>query len=180
MTFWSAHPGVALCIIEKLLNYSILVPSAVINWALVTEAGATRGDALARAHVYELVFTTVIKVTNRVRQVVRRSSTPDAAMEDDADAAKDAEVAAMRDLFRAMEDALVSWAEGTKDEQVEMEIGDGEGRSEREALVRRWGQQWLRVFRRRAAIEEAFLVEAAKERRMLAEKEAAANGGEGA
>lgn len=180
MTFWSAHPGVALCIIEKLLNYSILVPSAVINWALVTEAGATRGDALARAHVYELVFTTVIKVTNRVRQVVRRSSTPDAAMEDDADAAKDAEVAAMRDLFRAMEDALVSWAEGTKDEQVEMEIGDGEGRSEREALVRRWGQQWLRVFRRRAAIEEAFLVEAARERRMLAEKEAAANGGEGA
>lgn len=180
MTFWSAHPGVALCIIEKLLNYSILVPSAVINWALVTEAGATRGDALARAHVYELVFTTVIKVTNRVRQVVRRSSTPDAAMEDDADAAKDAEVAAMRDLFRAMEDALVSWAEGSKDEQVEMEIGDGEGRSEREALVRRWGQQWLRVFRRRAAIEEAFLVEAAKERRMLAEKEAAANGGEGA
>lgn len=180
MTFWSAHPGVALCIIEKLLNYSILVPSAVINWALVTEAGATRGDALARAHVYELVFTTVIKVTNRVRQVVRRSSTPDAAMEDDADAAKDAEVAAMRDLFRAMEDALVSWAEGTKDEQVEMEIGDGEGRSEREALVRRWGQQWLRVFRRRAAIEEAFLVEAAKERRTLAEKEAAANGGEGA
>lgn len=180
MTFWSAHPGVALCIIEKLLNYSILVPSAVINWALVTEAGATRGDALARAHVYELVFTTVIKVTNRVRQVVRRS-TPDAAaaMEDDADA-KDAEVAAMRDLFRAMEDALVSWAEGTKDEQVEMEIGDGEGRSEREALVRRWGQQWLRVFRRRAAIEEAFLVEAAKERRMLAEKEGAANGGEGA
>lgn len=180
MTFWSAHPGVALCIIEKLLNYSILVPSAVIHWALVTEAGATRGDALARAHVYELVFTTVIKVTNRVRQVVRRSSTPDAAMEDDADAAKDAEVAAMRDLFRAMEDALVSWAEGTKDEQVEMEIGDGEGRSEREALVRRWGQQWLRVFRRRAAIEEAFLVEAAKERRMLAEKEATANGGEGA
>lgn len=177
MTFWSAHPGVALCIIEKLLNYSILVPSAVINWALVTEAGATRGDALARAHVYELVFTTVIKVTNRVRQVVRRS-TPDAAMEDDADA-KDAEVAAMRDLFRAMEDALVSWAEGTKDEQVEMEIGDGEGRSEREALVRRWGQQWLRVFRRRAAIEEAFLVEAAKERRMLAEKEGA-SGGEGA
>lgn len=177
MTFWSAHPGVALCIIEKLLNYSILVPSAVINWALVTEAGATRGDALARAHVYELVFTTVIKVTNRVRQVVRRS-TPDVAMEDDADA-KDAEVAAMRDLFRAMEDALVSWAEGTKDEQVEMEIGDGEGRSEREALVRRWGQQWLRVFRRRAAIEEAFLVEAAKERRMLAEKEGA-SGGEGA
>ena len=173
MTFWSAHPGVALCIIEKLLNYSILVPSAVINWALVTEAGATRGAALSRAHVYELVFTTVIKVTNRVRQVVRRSGTADDAMVDDADA-KDAEVAAMRDLFRAMEDALVSWAEGSKDELVEMEIDDGEGRSEREALIRRWGQQWLRVFRRRAAIEEAFLVEAAKERRMLAEAEAEA------
>ena len=163
MTFWSGHPGVALCIIEKLLNYSILVPSAVIHWALVAHAGATRGAALSRAHVYELVFTTVIKVTNRVRQVVRKTDA-------------DAEVAAMRDLFRAMDDALGSWADGTKDEQAEMDVDDGEGRSEREALVKRWGQQWLRVFRRRAAIEEAFLAEEAKEARRLAAAAAAAEG----
>ncbi|KAK4123231.1 hypothetical protein N657DRAFT_690868 [Parathielavia appendiculata] len=35
MAYWSAHPGVALVTIEKLLNYSILTPETVINWALV-------------------------------------------------------------------------------------------------------------------------------------------------
>lgn len=155
MSYWSAHTGVALVIIEKLLNYSILVPSAVINWALVTYAGATKGDALSRAHIYELVFNTVMKVTGRVRQVAQKAD----------DETRDAEVANMRELFRALEDALVAWAQGSKDEMVEMDIGDGEGKSEREALVRRWGERWLRVFRRRAAIEEAFLLEAGKERK---------------
>ena len=166
MAYWSAHPGVAVSIIEKLLNYSILVPVAVINWALTNHAGATKGDALARAHVYELVFNTVIKVTGRVRQVVQKAAAqgqqPDAMADDET---MDTEIRAMRELFRAIEDALVSWASGNKDEMVEMELGDGEGKTEREALVRRWGQRWLRVYRRRAAIEEAFLLEAAKERK---------------
>ncbi|KAK1760485.1 MIF4G like-domain-containing protein [Echria macrotheca] len=154
MTYWSAHPGVALYIIEKLLNYSIIVPSAVINWALINYAGATKGEALAKAHMYELVFNTVMKVTGRVRQVAQRP--------DDDDGSKDAEIGAMRELFRAIEDALVSWASGNKDEMMEMDIGNGEGKSEREAHLGRWGERWLRTFRRRAAIEEAFLLEAAK------------------
>jgi len=153
MTYWSAHTGVALYIIEKLLNYSIIVPSAVINWALINYAGATKGEALSKAHMYELVFNTVMKVTGRVRQV---------ALRPDDNESKDAEIGAMRELFRAIEDALVSWASGNKDEMVEMDIGNGEGKSEREAHLGRWGERWLRVFRRRAAIEEAFLLEAAK------------------
>jgi hypothetical protein len=34
------------------------------------EFDATSGDALARAHIYELVFNTVVKVSSRVRQIV--------------------------------------------------------------------------------------------------------------
>jgi len=159
MAYWAGHPGVAVSIVEKLLNYSILSPTGVINWALVNNAGDTKGDALSRAYVYELVFNTVMKVTGRVRQVARRRTQPEGM----ADGTLEAEVRGMRELFRAIQDALVSWASGSKDEMIEMEIGDGEGKSQRESLIRRWGERWLRAFSRRMAIEEAFLVEASKQ-----------------
>jgi nuclear cap-binding protein subunit 1 len=173
MAYWSAHPGVALSIIEKLLNYSILTPETVINWALVARAGNTRGEALSTAYVYEMVFNTVIKVTGRVRQLVVKPSLPSDA--DEADT-RDREIKAMRALFVAIEDALASWATGSKDEMME---GEGDGNSEGEKLVRRWGERWLRVFRRRAAIEEAFLVEAEKERARRAQLLALNGEGEG-
>ena len=162
MAYWSAQPGVAVSIVEKLLNYSILSPSAVIQWALITYAGKTRGEALAQAHVYELVFNTVIKVTGRVRQVVQ-SATPQATNEQDVDMdieeIKQREIKGMRELFKVMEDALVAWAAGSKDEMIEDSQEDAEQRNK---LIQRWGNRWLRVFRRRSAIEEAFLLEAAK------------------
>jgi nuclear cap-binding protein subunit 1 len=169
LAYWSAHPGVALSIIEKLLNYSILTPETVINWALVARAGNTRGEALATAYVYEMVFNTVMKVTGRVRQLVVKPSLGAEETE-----TRDREIKAMRALFAAIEDALASWATGSKDEMIE--ASEGEGNSEGERMVRRWGQRWLRVFRRRAAIEEAFLVEAEKERARRAEEQA--QGGE--
>ncbi|KAK3308073.1 MIF4G like-domain-containing protein [Chaetomium strumarium] len=164
MSFWSAHPGVALRIIEKLLNYSILMPETVINWALLARAGSTRGEALSMSYIYELVFNTVVKVTNRVRQLVTKSSSSSPSDADESEVP----IKQMRTLFTAIEDALASWATGSKDEMVE--TGDGE--SSNEKFVRRWGERWLRVFRRRAAIEEAFLVEAEKERARTAEEDA--------
>lgn len=185
MAYWSAHPGVAITIVEKLLNYSILTPATVIQWALVRDAGDWRGDSLSRAYIYELVFNTVVKVTTRIRQVVSTQRTDsatnpqggdstqaqqDVAMGNGTDApasavneaTRDREVAAMRELFRSIEDALASWASGSKDELVEAPVGEDSGESEHDNLVRRWGERWLRVFRRRGAIEEAFLLEALK------------------
>ncbi|KAL2146482.1 hypothetical protein VTI28DRAFT_3663 [Corynascus sepedonium] len=171
MTYWSAHPGVALRIIEKLLNYSILTPETVITWALVSRAGNTRGEALSVAYVYEMVFNTVVKVTGRVRQLVAKPPLEGETDEEQQEAAatRDREIGAMRALFAAIEDALASWATGSKDEM--MEASETEGDSEGERLVRRWGERWLRVFRRRAAIEEAFLAEAEKERARKAQQQ---------
>jgi nuclear cap-binding protein subunit 1 len=102
----------------------------VIQWALVSYAGSTRGVALAQAHVYEVVFNTVGKVAGRVRQIVqaqRQKQAAPAAGGDDAtkdvemaganddEETKQREIAAMRDLFKLMEDSLISWANGTKD-----------------------------------------------------------------
>jgi nuclear cap-binding protein subunit 1 len=161
MDYWHAHPGVALSIIEKLLNYSILTPIAVINWALVG-AGSDGGAALARPHVFEMVFHTVAKVTGRARLVV---SDPAVDLH-----TKAADVAAMRALFAALEDALVGWATTTKKTKDEMdEGGDDNDDDNSDALLRRWGAKWLRVFRRRCAIEEAFLTDAAKAEAVNAE-----------
>jgi nuclear cap-binding protein subunit 1 len=154
MTYWSAHPGVAISIIEKLLNYSILTPLSVIQWALVGSnhiGSNSAGDTLAQSHVFEMVFNTVAKVTGRVRQVVTPGPDTDEEI-------RSREINAMRDLFRSMEDALISWAGGNKDELME-EADDSNGRS---FLIQQWGAKWLRVFRRRAAIEEAFLIEVSK------------------
>jgi nuclear cap-binding protein subunit 1 len=153
MNYWRAHPGVALSIVEKLLNYSILTPFSVVDWALVasTPANGTNGGAsLAESHVFELVSHTVTKVTGRVRQLYVSPET--------ADEEREKETKAMRDLFHSMNEALQSWANGSKDQLME----NGDGFSEEEALIRRWGQRWLRVFKRRAALEEAFLIEANK------------------
>lgn len=167
MEFWSAHPGVAKQIIEKLLNYGIVNPVAVVQWAIVGFAGQTKGEGLARSYIYELVFDTVAKVTGRVRQVVSGPSTAQQQSDDDVDMSspndetKDAEVRSMRELFRVLEDSLVAWSSGSKDELMDEE--DGAAREERDRLVKRWGQRWLRVVRRRSAIEEAFLLEAGKQ-----------------
>jgi len=190
MAYWSAHPGVALSIVEKLLNYSILSPAAVIQWAFQSHAGARRGVALAEAHLFELVFNTVVKVTGRVRQVVAAPPPAAPALKEDgdvamegsevaaaaaaaaADEARSAEIQAMRDLFRLIDDSLVAWAAGSKDELLE---GQTDDTADQDAMVRRWGERWLRAFRRRAAIEEAFLVEQRKRKEAVATAAAAAD-----
>ncbi|CAK7223995.1 Nuclear cap-binding protein subunit 1 [Sporothrix curviconia] len=78
MAFWGAHPGVAVSIAEKLLNYAILTPGTIVAWALSKgDDGADGADGaapnLAVNHVAELVFNTVDKVTRRVHQLVGAS-----------------------------------------------------------------------------------------------------------
>lgn len=162
MAYWHAHPGVAISIVEKLLNYSILTPFSVIDWALVASTpanGTNGGESLAESYIFELVSNTVAKVTGRTRQLL---VSPDADEE-----TRTKEAKATRDLFHAMNDALVSWAGGSKDELME----EGDGSTDREALIRRWGQRWLRVFKRMGAIEEAFALEAAKDKMVTVDVE---------
>lgn len=147
MQYWRDQPGVGVNIVDKLLNYMILSPACVISWALAQE-----GDRLGEAHVYEMVAATIGKVTKRVRQVV------------EAGAGGENEREEMRKWFGELEDLLVSWATGSKDQMVEGgDGGDGRFTSEM-AMVKQWGERWLRVFRRKMAVEEAWFLEAKKEK----------------
>ncbi|KAI9793625.1 MAG: hypothetical protein M1833_000711 [Piccolia ochrophora] len=168
MSYWQAQPGVGTNIIDKLLNYTILSPHSVLEWILSAEHNE-RGALLASSHVYEMAATTIGKVTTRVRQIVAARDQPglpepQVRLLDDTLQRERAEQA---DLFRLVEEALVAFAQGSKDEMV----GMGDGESVEEALIRGWGERWLRVFRRKVAVEEALLGEAVE-----AGAETAANG----
>lgn len=156
MDYWRDQPGVGVNIIDKLLNYTILTPMSVIEWVLVDHVD--RGTILARAYVYEMVASTVGKVTNRVRQIVaaRNQAGLPGEQVQLLEETLERERGDMRNMFKIIEDALVGIANGSNDEM--MENGDGEGEYER--LIREWGKRWLRVFQRKMGVEEAYITEA--------------------
>jgi nuclear cap-binding protein subunit 1 len=65
--YWKDQPGVAVRIIDILLNYTILAPMTVVQWVFGSHMGA--GEALTESWVFEMVSNTVAKVTNRNRQI---------------------------------------------------------------------------------------------------------------
>lgn len=155
MEYWREKPGVGVNVVDKLLNYTILTPISVITWALVDHIG--KGESLTHAHVYEMVASTMHKVTNRVRQIVlarnqRELPIVQVALLDETLAKERRD---MEQLFAVVEDALVGVATGVVDEMAESADQDGSGA----ALLRAWGGRWLRVFRRKIAIEEAWVGE---------------------
>ena len=155
MTYWKDQPGIGVNIVDKLLNYTILSPQSVIEWAL-----ESKSSRLSRAYVYELVAATVGKVTGRFRQVIsaRHALNLTAEQKQALQEPAEAERKSMKELFVVMEDLLVPWASGTKDQTVE----DGDGSSEEAAAIIQWGERWLRTFRRKIAVEEAWFLEVEK------------------
>lgn len=152
LEYWSDQPGVGVNVIDKLLNYTILTPASVIQWALIDNAG--EGERLSESHVFEMVSSTIKKVTSRVRGIVNSRNTPGLGDEEKTvlEQTVERERRSMKELGTMMEEALTSWAQGNKDQMLEV----GDGSTEREALVRQWGKRWLRVFRRRFAVEESW------------------------
>lgn len=156
MDYWREKPGVGVNVVDKLLNYTILTPLSVIHWVLVDNLG--KGEILTHAHIYEMVASTMHKVTNRVRQIVVARNQLGLATEQATilDETLRKERGDMGILFATVEDALLGIAAGVADEMAESRDQDEPG----DALLRTWGARWLRVFRRKMAVEEAWVGEA--------------------
>jgi nuclear cap-binding protein subunit 1 len=153
--YWLEKPGVGVNIVDKLLNYTILTPMSVMEWVFMDKI--ERGKILTHAYIYEMVANTIFKVTNRVRQIVSARMQPGLATEqiDMLEATLSKERQQMKQLFTVLEDGLSGIAEGSADAMAESRDQDTEG----EALLRGWGHSWLRVFRRKLAVEEAWTQE---------------------
>lgn len=155
ITYWLEKPGVGVAVIDKLLNYTILTPQSVLQWALGDQLG--KGQNLTKAYVYEMVASTLSKVTGRVRQIVTARNAPDLPSEQRAvlDHTLTSEREQMGELFDLAEEALVSVAEGSNDMMAEGANAD----LDEEATLRQWGERWLRVIRRRRGLEEGWVLE---------------------
>jgi len=148
MSYWKDQPGIGVNIVDKLLNYTILSPASVIEWALTQQ-----GERLGQSFVFEMVSATVGKVTKRLRQVVQAKNAigllPEQRklLEDTADR----ERVNMKGLFQLMDDTLTEWATGSK--------SLANSTPDEDQMMKQWGQRWLRVFRRKIAVEETWFVE---------------------
>ena len=155
MEYWHEKPGIGVNVVDKLLNYTILTPISVVLWALSDQLG--KGQGLVLSHVFEMVSSTVTKVTNRVRQIVVARNQP--GLPSDQVAILDETLSKERDemakLFAVIEDGLVGVAGGSADDMAESADQD----LKEEAMLRGWGGRWLRVFRRKMAVEEAWVQE---------------------
>lgn len=155
MEYWNEKPGVGVNVVDKLLNFTVLTPVSVVLWALGDQLG--KGEGLVLSHVFEMVSSTVAKVTNRVRQIVLARNQP--GLPGDQVAVLDETLAKERGemgkLFAVIEDALVGVASGSVDEMAESAYQD----DKYERVLRGWGGRWLRVFRRKMAVEEAWIQE---------------------
>ncbi|KAI1924568.1 Nuclear cap-binding protein subunit 1 [Ophidiomyces ophidiicola] len=158
MDYWVDQPGTAVNIIDKLLNYTILSPISVIEWALLDNLSA--GGILAKPHIYEMVSATMGKVTNRIRQIVAARVQP-TLFEPQLSVIQDTltrEKGDMEAMFKLIEDSIAPIANGSND--VMMERADDSALAPENALICEWGKRWLRVFRRKASVEESFITEA--------------------
>ncbi|KAF2755853.1 cap binding protein [Pseudovirgaria hyperparasitica] len=170
--YWSIHPGTAVSIIDKLLNYTILSPMHVIQWAL----GPSRlkeGKLLSQPWVYEMVSTTMHKVTSRVRQIaaarLQVALPPEQIRMLDEKVTEERQ--SMRELFAVIAEATQGLAAGATDGYMEA-VGANDITPAEAELLRAWGARWNRVFARKGAVEEAVVGEAVMEMRVKDAEEA--------
>ena len=163
--YWKDQPGVAVRIIDILLNYTILAPMTVVQWVFGSHMGA--GEALTESWVFEMVSNTVAKVTNRNRQIASarlQKGLPQEQIEMvEATLAKDRDNA--RELFKYIEDSTRGVAEGSADTMLE-KSSSGALTEEEVELIKSWGKRWHTVFIRKAQVEESVVGEEAVEARI--------------
>jgi nuclear cap-binding protein subunit 1 len=161
--YWRDQPGVAVRIIDILLNYTVLAPLTVVQWALGDNLG--EGEALSKAWVYEMVSNTVAKVTSRNRQIALARFQKGLPQEQvamvEATLAKDRDSA--RDLFKYIENAVQGVLEKESDNSVEQSADFVSLSAEDPHLIQAWATRWKTVFRRKAQVEESVVGEQAVE-----------------
>ncbi|KAG5207978.1 Nuclear cap binding protein subunit 1 [Trichophyton interdigitale] len=158
MEYWVDQPGIGINIIDKLLNYTILTPLSVLEWALVDNLAA--GSTLAKPHIFEMISATMRKVTNRMRQIVAARTQPTLYEPQLSilDETLKKEKADMLSMFQLIEDTLVPVAGGYSDAM--MERTEDDSLQPENVMIQQWGSRWLNVFRRKVAVERAFIDEA--------------------
>lgn len=154
--FWISQTGTAVFLVDKLLNYGLITPLAVVEWSLIDNVD--RGTILTKTWCYEMLMKTTGKLVSRVKQLVEKIRDPRLTAEERStlQSALEKEMSDMKTLFTTIEDAVSSIATASEDGM--MESSDAL-RVEEEPILQIWGAKWLRMIRRKAAVEESWVKE---------------------
>ncbi|GAO48682.1 hypothetical protein SAICODRAFT_59162 [Saitoella complicata NRRL Y-17804] len=143
MEYWAPQPSIGATLLDKLLNYTVLNPLAVVEWFF------TEGDVelACRSHAWEALETTLDKVNNRVIQVRERAEQARAAGLSEEDESKmqatlDNVHAEQADVWRTIFRSYTSFVEragraedGASEERVQWRV--------------KWAKGWYKAVVRR-------------------------------
>ncbi|KAH7122575.1 cap binding protein [Dendryphion nanum] len=160
--YWKDQPGVAVRIIVILLNYQVLAPMTVAQWALGDYLGA--GECLSKSWLFDMVSITMSKVAARNHQIVaaRLQNDLSPSQIEVVEKTLNDERASTRELFKYIDDQLKGIVDGSAD--TFMEIEDNGGISQEDVkYIRSWAARWRTVFLRKGQVEESIIGEVAIE-----------------
>ncbi|KAF2738633.1 cap binding protein [Polyplosphaeria fusca] len=163
--FWKDQPGVAVNLVDKLLNYTILQPITVVQWALEDHMGA--GEALTQGWVYEMVSNTVAKVAKRNYQITESRLQKNLSQQQ-LEMVENAMMigrTSSHELFKFIEDAVRGVAEGANEQLMEKQA-NGSLTEEEVLHLRAWAQRWYTTFERMAQVEKSVIGEEAIETKL--------------
>jgi nuclear cap-binding protein subunit 1 len=148
MAFWEDQPGVGVNIIDKLLNYTILSPMSVMEWCFPANMD---GKTLSLGWLFEIVSTTIFKVSHRLRQLVAAKF---AGISEDQKEMIEQSIVALKEeqtaMFNLIEEAMIKLIQAHPKAEDDADGAQSEG-----AMIRRWAEAWKRVFARKSAVELA-------------------------
>jgi nuclear cap-binding protein subunit 1 len=158
--YWKDLPGVAVNIVDKLLNFTIVTPESVIRWCLGADSLGD-GSALSDAWRFEMLAGTMGKITNRMRQIVAaRVQALKAQASEEQIALLDETITRERDIMRALfaliGELLSPYADGTA-------LADSMTDEDDAATIQAWAARWIAAFKRKSAVEETVVGETAVE-----------------
>jgi nuclear cap-binding protein subunit 1 len=149
--YWQYQQGVAITIILKLVNYQIVTPQGVVSWAF-NPSGSDGGRNLSKVFVWEAVTGVLLKVENKVKELVRAARTP--GLEDEererVKAVLDTE---MRDSFHGLLAQIKTGLQGIP------QGGQGGLTEDDEALVKVWVAKWQWAMDRREKVLALWVTE---------------------
>jgi nuclear cap-binding protein subunit 1 len=161
VSYWTDFPGTAVNIVDKLLNYTIITPESVVRWCLDSNTQSASGVAVGLADFwrYEMLASTMGKVTNRVRQIVaaRVQATKGEIAADQLaiiDTTLQTDREGMRALFSLINELLSRFENAGYVESITANPEDAQH-------ISRWAFRWTRVFKRKVEVEETVVSEAA-------------------
>jgi len=159
MEYWSYHSGQAVNIVDKLLNYTIVTPQSVIEWALsptsTPSSSFSSTTPLSNPAVFEMIWLTMTKVAKRISDICRARANPD-LLSSTSTSTEEGQA-----HINVIEETLVRERDGMRSlltlilSRVRDLSSTSPSNNSEQDLIQLWARKWEKVYTRKQTVEEA-------------------------